>query len=238
MTTTINETTHFILKPSDIEALLICASKEQVRYYLNGIYIEQQTDTPAFLIVATDGHRLLQVLPNAEWHIDPAKKDDVNSPILPSDALANIVKMAKAYQKTHKILQNLVRIAIERPKREAKSAMWEPLSGTVGLWDDESFATTSESINFKIMLVDGSFPDFRRVIPERVKRPLESNEIGISANGNYLADFAKVAKLLDGAKHGGFTITQTLPNDPMLIHGEKGAAGRWTGVLMPMRLDR
>jgi DNA polymerase-3 subunit beta len=48
-----NETTSITVSADMLRAALICASKEQARYYLNGVYVDA-----AGYLVATDGHRL------------------------------------------------------------------------------------------------------------------------------------------------------------------------------------
>lgn len=44
-----------------IAAAAICAAKDDVRYYLNGVYFEP-CDTGGVHVVATDGHRMLHIL--------------------------------------------------------------------------------------------------------------------------------------------------------------------------------
>jgi DNA polymerase-3 subunit beta len=53
----------FTIKTNEIKALLICAGKKDIRYYLNGVYFESSPH--GLVAVATDGHRLLAInLPN------------------------------------------------------------------------------------------------------------------------------------------------------------------------------
>ena len=47
----------FTIKTNELKALLLCAAKNDIRYYLNGVHFES---TPHGIIAAsTDGHRLL-----------------------------------------------------------------------------------------------------------------------------------------------------------------------------------
>ena len=53
----------FTIKTNELKALLICAGKKDIRYYLNGVYFESSPN--GLIAVATDGHRLLAInLPN------------------------------------------------------------------------------------------------------------------------------------------------------------------------------
>lgn len=49
----------FTIKTNDLKALLLCAGKKDVRYYLNGVHFESSAN--GIIAVATDGHRLLAV---------------------------------------------------------------------------------------------------------------------------------------------------------------------------------
>lgn len=55
----------FTIKTNELKALLLCAAKNDVRYYLNGVHFESSAH--GIIAVATDGHRLLCVnLPNEQ----------------------------------------------------------------------------------------------------------------------------------------------------------------------------
>jgi DNA polymerase-3 subunit beta len=47
----------FTIKTNELKALLICAAKNDVRYYLNGVHFESSAN--GMIAAATDGHRLL-----------------------------------------------------------------------------------------------------------------------------------------------------------------------------------
>ena len=70
-----------------LEAALICASREETRYYLNGVYVD-----PAGLVVATDGHRLFagDFTPDNSRATLPA----FEGWIIPRDALRKALKAA------------------------------------------------------------------------------------------------------------------------------------------------
>jgi DNA polymerase-3 subunit beta len=47
----------FTIKTNELKALLICAGKKDIRYYLNGVHFE--SSSRGMIAAATDGHRLL-----------------------------------------------------------------------------------------------------------------------------------------------------------------------------------
>ena len=83
-----------------LEAALICASREETRYYLNGVYVD-----PAGLVVATDGHRLFagDFTPDNSRATLPAFKGWT----IPRDALQRALKAApkRAKDPTSHVMQ-------------------------------------------------------------------------------------------------------------------------------------
>jgi DNA polymerase-3 subunit beta len=71
------------MRKEQLQALLLFAAKNDVRYYLNGIYAD-----PAGYLVATDGHRMLYIK-TGEPGLDV---------IIPREAAEAAVKMAKKGQ--------------------------------------------------------------------------------------------------------------------------------------------
>jgi DNA polymerase-3 subunit beta len=49
----------FTIKTNELKALLLCAGKKDIRYYLNGVHFESSAH--GMIAAATDGHRLLCV---------------------------------------------------------------------------------------------------------------------------------------------------------------------------------
>jgi DNA polymerase-3 subunit beta len=55
----------FTIKTNELKALLICAAKNDIRYYLNGVHFESTSN--GIIAASTDGHRLLCInLPNEQ----------------------------------------------------------------------------------------------------------------------------------------------------------------------------
>lgn len=178
---------------SVIKALLICAAKQDVRYYLKGVCVDARANGDVVL-VATDGHRML-AYPVAADAIEALAPGEY---IIPREAL-EAVKPCKAGRTTLPIT-----IEIDVARR-----LENKITGATS-------AITP--------LIDGKYPDWRRVIPKSV-----SNEPA-QFQADYIGDFGRVAELL-GGKHG-----------PMIHHnGSSGAIvgnlGAALGVVMPMRLD-
>lgn len=182
-----------------LKAVNLFASKEDARYYLNGVQI---TVTPrATLYVATDGHRMLV------HREDLAEGDDSNTLvgtwIVPAAAIDAVKGGTGRFS-------------------DAPATLADIGNGEYRL-DAPKGATIFKPI-------DGSFPDFRRVIP----RAPEKDDVAMPQQFNMLygASFAKAAELL-----GYSTLA------PKFHHGEVGSAlpvtfgeGRQTfGVLMPVR---
>lgn len=121
-----------------IKTLQPFISKEETRYYLNGIFFEWKNGDPKINMVATDGHKLcvLQV------EMDPATdiEGDIAA-IVPTLALKTILQMLKSIQKTDYPL----------------TLRFSP--DNMRLWVD----TVDQKAELK--LIDGTFPDYRRAIP-------------------------------------------------------------------------
>ena len=170
------------IKTNELKALLLCAAKNDVRYYLNGVHFES---TPHGIIAAsTDGHRLLCInLPNEQ-------AEGVKA-LIPRALIEAAVK-TKA---------QVIDISIDGAN-VTLSSMGQNVSGSI---------------------TDGVFPDFRRVIPEKVSG-IQGNEF----NNEYLVDFDKIGKLINGGKasvlqNSGSAALVKFDNDAVI------------GVIMPFK---
>ena len=173
----------FTIKTNELKALLLCAAKNDIRYYLNGVHFES---TPHGIIAAsTDGHRLLCInLPNEQ-----------------AEGIKALIPRA------------LIEAAI-KTKAPTIDVMIEGANVTL----------SSMGQNVSGSITDGVFPDYRRVIPEKVSG-IQGNEF----NNEYLVDFDKIGKLVDGGK------ASVLQNDvgmSALVHFDNQNV---IGVIMPLR---
>jgi DNA polymerase-3 subunit beta len=192
---------------SIIKALLICAAKHDVRYYLNGVCVDARANGDVVL-VATDGHRLL-AYPVAVDNIDALAPGEY---VIPREAL-EAVKPAKAGRTTLPIHIDITTAPDTRHPEDAEVIIKGKTSITV------TGATSTVTAP-----IDGKFPDWRRIVPAST-----SGEIA-QFNADYVSGFGDVCKLL-GGKYGPYinhnggacAVVTNLP----------GALG----LIMPLRMD-
>lgn len=107
-----------------LQAVMPAMANKDVRYYLNGLYIEARDDKLSF--IGTDGHRL------HAWSM-PLEGTQSYDAILPRDTVRSLAKFAGS------------EINILISKRAA------------------TFAEDGKTLNTK--LIDGRYPDYRRILP-------------------------------------------------------------------------
>ena len=134
----------FKLAPGDLKRLIdktqFAISSEETRYYLNGIYLHTiDVEGQAMLrAVATDGHRLAQVDVPA-----PKGVAGMAGAIIPRKAVAEI----------QKLVENLDQdVLIEISPAKARFTFGDP-------------DASSGQVVMTSKLIDGTFPDYARVIP-------------------------------------------------------------------------
>jgi DNA polymerase III subunit beta len=124
-----------------IDRTQFAISTEETRYYLNGIYLHVVTvnKKPMLRAVATDGHRLAQAQIEA-----PAGSEKMTGVIVPRKAVGEIQKLVEGAGDT----------PIDVEISDTKVRVTIPASGGAG-----DVVLTSK-------LIDGTFPDYARVIPQ------------------------------------------------------------------------
>ena len=172
----------FTIKTNELKALLICAAKNDIRYYLNGIHFESTSN--GIIAASTDGHRLLCI----------------NLPDQQAEGIKALIPRA-LIEAAVKTKAQVIDITIDGPS-VTLSSMGQNVSGSIG---------------------EGVFPDFRRVIPEKVSG-IQGNEF----NNEYLVDFDKIGKLVNGGKasvlqNSGSAALVKFDNDAVI------------GVIMPFK---
>lgn len=187
-------------------------SQEETRYYLNGILIEKHP-VKGILIVATDGHRL------AVWHETNCIVEDGEWPgesvivKLTKRELQhlNIKTFAANHFATIDTAEKTVQVYASRNADAEKSA--EGKSPLLTMFD---------------MLIDGTYPKWRGVIPPVEK--LEPAIVSLGFNAKYLGDFGYIdqsrgmfMRMFKGEVETGPTII-LLDNIPQFL-----------GVIMPAR---
>lgn len=158
----------FYIHLPTLKAAAICASTEEVRYYLKGVSLEFGAEGVTY--AATDGHRL------AAFHhsyfsddglIIDAEEAGWSAPssfIVPLDLIKK-VKLSKRGSDYARVSFDGSRVTI----------------------DYEGASVTSPGI-------DGTFPDWKRIVPD----PAQSSAEIASFNYDYLASFEKIRELLEG----------------------------------------
>ena len=165
---------------SVIKSLLICAAKVDVRYYLKGVCVDARADGTVVL-VATDGHRLL-AYPVAVENIEALAPGEY---IIPRELL-EAVKPAKAGRTVLPIHIDTV-TAPDTPDPERAGVT---IKGRTSI--TITGATTAVGAP-----IDGTFPDWRRVIPASTSGEAAQYQ------PEYISGFGDICKLL-GGQHGPF----------------------------------
>lgn len=127
----------FSLKGAELEQLLsvvVAASNEETRYYLNGIYLH--TNSRSELVsVATNGHMLLRTSISQD---EPFSFDLDPGVIIPSEAITHIKSLISDSDVIVACDGSKVSVGIERSRM---------------------------TVRFVTKVVDGTYPDYERVIP-------------------------------------------------------------------------
>lgn len=193
-----------------LRALLTHAGERDVRFYLNGVCLD--TTGPAPVFVATDGARMLVV-----------RAEPLVSTLPPG-----------CYVIPRAMLEAVKPVKLSRGQSNAPVTLTvlAPVAGA-----DTGRAELVGATTASAPLVDGRFPDWRRVVPSKLTgKPCQYNT-------DYLADFGTVARLLVSAKRGEMVF-------PTFAHNGESGGSRMDaalvtfprspdafGVLMPMRTD-
>jgi len=159
-------------------------------------------------MVSTDGHRLLKI-EAPEDMFGAVGKDDRKSVIINFDK-DTLSDFRKAGNR-----DQIVNIEI-----------------------DELVTVKYATVTRYATLVDGKFPDWRRIMPAEIAG--EGNEVGEAGfNSKYLADFATVSKMLTPAKDAPIEISPR-GNSAMLVRILASSDGPVlaVGVLMPIRIGK
>lgn len=176
-----------------LKAALVCASNEESRYYLRGVFL-----CTSGHMVTTDGHRMFVA------RLAETPSADV---IVPYDAVQAALKMAGARVKE---------IEIDLAVNRIGQIQYTP--------------------------VDGTFPDWRRVVPSGVEVPSSKPGANDGAehvhfNNRYVGDFEKMADILCGKSTLGQSVLhpRSASHPALVTFGERADC---FGVLMPLRRKR
>jgi DNA polymerase-3 subunit beta len=171
-----------------IDRTRFAISTEETRYYLNGIFLHvSDDDRPVLKAAATDGHRL------ARYTIDrPDGAQDMPDVIVPRKAIAELRKLLE------ESLDNAVQIALSASK----------VRFTLG--GENGVVLTSK-------LIDGTFPDYSRVIPTGNDKLLKLDPKSFYAGVDRVATIAteKTRAVKMGLDADKVTLSVTSPDNGM-----------------------
>ncbi len=183
-----------------LKALLHVAAAKDIRFYLNGVFVQAWGNETR--CVATDGHMLAAM--RVEQGNDVPAGDSPIELIIPRDVLDSIKATATQVQATACVL--------EGPDDAGRWTL------QVGASEMRVFAP-----------LDGKFPDYRRVIPNRVTR------VVAQVNPALLARMWSCIETMNGKSKSGKSIDMHLHHN-----GEGGVLvtskhNNFVGVIMPVR---
>ena len=177
------------------------ASTEETRYYLNGVNVEPAPNGDGAVITATDGHRLFSAIDRSAM-IDPDAKPFVLQ--VPKDALK-----------------------LCRPKKDARRIIVNhaTLTATIHAVDSDIVGDVQQTKPVSApfdCIIDGTFPDWRRVMPGQLDATAST-----SFEGKYLASFAAAGDELAKHEFNGANITTT-----QILSASTNAPAwiRWSGI--------
>jgi DNA polymerase-3 subunit beta len=189
----------FSIPVDTIKALLLAAAKGDIRYYLNAVCLDVAPDGSA-VAVSTNGHIML-ALPVERAEDDGEPRATVAGQyVIPRDVL------------------------------EGLKAPWKGGAATVTI--DTAAQTVTVAVAGKASssaLVDGKFPEWRRVVPRKV------SGLASQFNAEYVATFGKIHKLLGGKFSPGILHNGGDGGNFVESAARVLLPGEAVGVLMPMR---
>jgi DNA polymerase-3 subunit beta len=171
-----------------IKAVEFAVSTEETRYYLNGVYVHTYTrlGAPILRMVATDGHRLAQF--------------DLPGLTLPSGVPGAIVPRKM-------VAVALALFGSKPPKAKKGEPAPEPASIKVEVSDSKVRISCGATV-ITSKLIDGTFPDYQRVIPA-------GNDKVLVANAEELA--GAVARVTTVSSERGRAVRFSLSDDRLVL---------------------
>lgn len=203
------------VNPKYFAAINLFAAAQDIRYYLNGVFIEPHPEK-GVVIVATNGHVLGLIHDPDGWCAKPVIVGGISKPLISACAKAKGIKG----------LDKQVTLYIS--ERSAVVHAGEQMDRTV---DPFSEFTTHMS---KIEIIDAKYPDYRRVIPNK----REPSEQFPCMNASYFAILDKVGALLvPGIRnYGAGVYLESRGKDTSVVarFTQGDLEQRFVAILMPM----
>lgn len=194
----------FTVRAEIFAKLATIASTEETRYYLCGVYLHRRAGTPGLVAVATDGHRM------GAWHDETGEAPEGAGIIVATDKALIAACKAKVRVATRYLIID----------REANRA------DVVERFGDPADDRLVQS--FSGVLVDGTFPDWERIIPRGPCVPATT-----SANAAYVGAFGVFGSGKEGCQVTIAGSGKSPSESPLRVRVSNNPA--FIGVLMPMR---
>lgn len=121
-----------------LKALKLFSGKKDIRYYLNGIYVEFNKYNT--ILVSTDGHRLLST---AIYNKETLHGRDTIGAIIPNETIDSLLKVKSSL--------NAASISLQVENNIVKK-----------------INIVNDAVKLETLPIEGKYPDFRRVFPESV----------------------------------------------------------------------
>lgn len=195
-------------------AAALFRSKEETRYYLNGVYIEPHPDG-GVIMVATNGHQMAVI---------HDESGEANAPFI-----------CKASQQFYTACAKKPADVLKRPGQihfvgHVANLVCEGFDGDPSIIGDCHIEVEYAPD------IDGTYPDWRRVLPTIDTQPTIPDLVGpyFGINAEYVTDFAKALKILTGVKSAKI-ITMTVQDRGAPIAITSETCREFLGVLMPAR---
>jgi hypothetical protein len=207
------------VNPKYFAAIHQCAAKGDVRYYLNAVQIEPHA-AGGVVIVATNGHFMGAIHDPDGW-IHPEHKSVLIGTV--SKRMLSACAARKG------------------PDGEPPAVLWiaekfSLITSLAEVSDEPELFGKFSHLTEKTDLVDGLFPNWRRVIPKK-RQQFEGSYPCF--NGEYLEVFNKIGVMLSGQKRfggGGMHLETGEDKGSVIVRfNSLDLIERFVGVLMPMR---
>ena len=176
-------------------------STEETRYYLNGVYVEPAKE--GVRAVATDGQRLIVVHDPDGYILRPA-----------------ILRAKPAVWSRLRSKHDATVTAADLGAKERAKPIMATLTPKKG-----------EAEAFVLDEIDGTFPDWRKVIPA----DFPTGSVMPAFQGRYFAAFDGMARV--GGHSGGVRVVARGVSEPAVVLPSSGSAWPWLGVVAPIRAD-
>lgn len=226
-TVTLEQTpTSFFLPAADVLAVFHAVSKEETRYYLNGVFVEAMAhadslEIESLRLVATDGHVLL--------HLDLTETGAFMG--------AAVSTQAADSARTRGFI-----LSMDVTEKALKAKL--PPSADLWLYGDTETGVIQAVAKYpndmrgdevarygvlEFSQIDGTFPDYTRVLPP----PGADGVPSCIFDPALLVRLTKGAAMISDHRQPRVMLTQHTTGDPMTV--KFSGAPRLTGVMMPCR---